>query len=82
MTLHTDKPNFNSLIEKLVGLTMENIRQNDSTAIDQHIEHTKGITLAIGKPEPELLYRGNPILTENRIIRTDINSEFEKAFLS
>lgn len=51
MTDYTKTQNFDSLIEKLVGLSMNTILNNDSTTIDSHIEQTKGITLSIGSPE-------------------------------
>ena len=80
MSINNIIESFNSLIEKIVGLPLEAIIAQDAEQTDKFIEKNKNIKLRLGKADPRMMFRGNPLLAMDRIISNDINSEFDEKF--
>jgi hypothetical protein len=70
---------FERLIEDIVGLPITTIRQQDPEQTDKFIEDRLTIKLQLGKPDPRIEFRGNPLLAMGRIIY-DIDAEFNQKF--
>lgn len=70
---------FESFLEEVIGMSMENILIQDSDSIDAFIENRSGRKLKLGS-DSRMIYRGSPALAEGRISTDDINVRFDSIF--
>ena len=80
MSTNTTAASFDSLIERLVGLPVKTIIAQDAGQTDKFIEENKNVKLRLGKADPRVMFRGNPLLAMDRIELSDINLEFDEKF--
>jgi len=80
MPLSNTTTSFDELIERVVGLPIDTIRQQDSEQTDAFIEKRMNISLQLGKPDHRVGFRGNPLFDMGRVISNDVDAEFNAKF--
>ncbi|MDR0982887.1 MAG: hypothetical protein LBM07_06575 [Culturomica sp.] len=81
MSLRNTKTDpFDAFIESIVGMSVADIIRQDSEETERIIENKLGTTLQLGEPDPRIPVRGNPLLAMGRVIREDIDAEFNARF--
>ncbi len=70
---------FESFLEEVIGMSIDNVIRQDSDTIDVFIEERFGKKLELGS-DSRMIYRGSPTLAEGRISTDDVEMRFDSIF--